>query len=613
MTDDTILRPIAALARAGRFADARAEAEAALANGERPAVRAMAAMLATRTGDAAGAVTHLDVMHAHDPNDRATRFNLAQALIATGRFERIAELLAPFTREPRLDRMIAFAAMQLGDHARAVVLYRDVLQAWPDDADTWANLAQVELATGEEEGAIAALEHAITHRRDDVRFYLALAQLLDRLDRPVERRTVARDAAALQADNPDVQLALGLAESAMEDRDAAETALRRAVALAPGHVAAVLELGLLLENRNDLDGLDAVIAMARPHVGAELELLTGWSAFRRGDFEAAAEAVAALPETISEHRRAHLAAMVADRRGEAADAFTQFARMNAAAIADAPPPQPRSYRDSVAAHAAALHAAEPVAFDDAMASPAFIVGFPRSGTTLLDTFLGRLPDTAVLEEQPLIPMIEHRIGDPSRLAALDKAALSDLRAEYRAMLAARGADGAGLVIDKHPLHMARMGLIDRLFPGAPILFVERHPYDVVLSCFMANFRLNPAMRSFTDLTEAALTYDAVFTAWAAAEAALSLNVHRVRYERLVENVEGELRAAAAFLGQDFTPALLDNVAAAEARGAVRTASYAQVIEPVYQRSVARWQRYQEQLAPIIPILQPWAERMGYAS
>ena len=611
MTDDIILRPIADLARAGRLAEARAAAEAALGDADRPAVRAMAAMLATRAGDAAGAAAHLAVMHARDPDDRATRFNLAQAWIATGRYEGVAALLAPFPREPRLDRMIAFAAMQLGDMARAVVLYRDVLQAWPDDADSWANLAQAELATGEGEAAIASLEHAITHRRDDVRFYLALAQVLDRLDRPVERRTVARDAAALRPDMAEVQLVLGLAESAMEDAPAAEAALRRALAIDPAYVAAVLELGLLLENRNDLDGLDALIAAARPHAGAELALLEGWSALRRGDLDAAAVAVAALPDTISEHRRAHLAAMVADRRGEPAAAFAQFERMNAAALADGPPEPARRYRDTVAAHAAALHNAPPVAVDDGMAAPAFIIGFPRSGTTLLDTFLGRLPGAMVLEEQPLIPALEHRIGDPARIATLDRAALAALRAEYRAMLAARGAGDAALVIDKHPLHMARMGLVDRLFPGAPILFVERHPYDVVLSCFMANFRLNPAMRSFTDLTEAALTYDAVFSGWTAAEALLPLNVHRVRYERLVADSSAELRAAAVFLDQEFTPALLDNVAAAAARGPVRTASYAQVTEPVYQRSVGRWHAYRAQLEPVIPILRPWAERMGY--
>ena len=102
------------------------------------------------------------------------------------------------------------------------------------------------------------------------------------------------------------------------------------------------------------------------------------------------------------------------------------------------------------------------------------------------------------------------------------------------------------MVDKYPLHMARMPLIHRLFPDAKIIFVERHPCDAVLSCFMANFQLNQAMRSFTDLEEAARLYDAVFDAWTRAETLLPLDVHRVRYERMVADLEGEMRAAARF-------------------------------------------------------------------
>ena len=167
------------------------------------------------------------------------------------------------------------------------------------------------------------------------------------------------------------------------------------------------------------------------------------------------------------------------------------------------------------------------------------------------------------------------------------------------------------VVDKHPLHSARMPLIHRVFPDAKIVFVERHPCDVVLSCFMANFMLNPAMRSFTRLDEAARTYDAVLDAWTRAEALLPLNVHRVRYERMVADLAGEMRPLLDFLGLPWDEKVLDNQAAAQARGRVRTASYSQVGEPIYTRAAGRWERYREQLAPVLPILAPWAERLGY--
>jgi hypothetical protein len=128
---------------------------------------------------------------------------------------------------------------------------------------------------------------------------------------------------------------------------------------------------------------------------------------------------------------------------------------------------------------------------------------------------------------------------------------------------------------------------------------------------MASFQLNQAMRSFTTLEEAARTYDAVFDAWTRAEAVLPLDVHRIRYERMVEDLEGEMRDLLAFLGLPWDPAVLDNRAAAAKRDHIRTASYSQVSEPIYKRAAGRWERYRKQLEPVLPILAPWAERMGY--
>jgi hypothetical protein len=159
--------------------------------------------------------------------------------------------------------------------------------------------------------------------------------------------------------------------------------------------------------------------------------------------------------------------------------------------------------------------------------------------------------------------------------------------------------------------MARMPMIHRLFPDARVVLVERHPCDAVLSCFMANFQPNAAMRSFTDLEEAARTYNAVFDAWTRAEALLPIRVHRIRYERMVEDLAGEMQPLLEFLGLPWDEKVLDNQGAAAGRGHVRTASYSQIHEPIYKRAAGRWERYRDQLAPVLPILAPWAERLGY--
>jgi hypothetical protein len=128
---------------------------------------------------------------------------------------------------------------------------------------------------------------------------------------------------------------------------------------------------------------------------------------------------------------------------------------------------------------------------------------------------------------------------------------------------------------------------------------------------MANFTLNFAMRSFTDLHEAAHTYDAVFRAWHRAGELFPIASHAVRYERLVEDPRAELQPLVTWLGLDWNDRLLAHEETAKERGRVKTASYAQIGEKLYTRASGRWRRYADQLAPVLPILAPWAERMGY--
>ena len=128
---------------------------------------------------------------------------------------------------------------------------------------------------------------------------------------------------------------------------------------------------------------------------------------------------------------------------------------------------------------------------------------------------------------------------------------------------------------------------------------------------MANFKLNTAMRSFTTLEEAARTYDSVFAAWTDASAALPIGLRRVRYERLIADPRAELQPLVAWLGLAWTEDLIDNRASARRRGRIKTASYSQVGEPLYERAIGRWERYREQLKDITPQLRIWAERMDY--
>jgi hypothetical protein len=168
-----------------------------------------------------------------------------------------------------------------------------------------------------------------------------------------------------------------------------------------------------------------------------------------------------------------------------------------------------------------------------------------------------------------------------------------------------------LVVDKMPLNIARLPIIHRLFPDARIVFALRHPYDVVLSCFITNFSLNYAMANFLDLGDAARLYDLTMRCWVRCNEVFPLRMHDIRYEALVEDLEGSVRPLLDFLGLEWEEGMLDHRRAAAERGYVATASYAQVVEQVYGRARGRWRRYREELGDVLPMLEPWAHRFGY--
>ena len=245
--------------------------------------------------------------------------------------------------------------------------------------------------------------------------------------------------------------------------------------------------------------------------------------------------------------------------------------------------------------------------------PVFLFGFPRSGTTLLDTFLGGHPDTAVMEERPVLHAVAEQLSEGQSLETLEPIAIERLRAHYFACAAQYAPETRDrLLIDKLPLGIVDTALIHALFEAPRFIFVERHPCDVVLSCFMTRFDPQGGMANFLTLEDTAALYDVVMEHWRQCRTALTLDVHTVRYEEMIEDPEGTLRPLAAFLGLDWDERLLDHRQSARERSFIGTPSYAQVAEPLYTRARGRWENYREEMAPVLPILAPWAERMGYA-
>ena len=250
-----------------------------------------------------------------------------------------------------------------------------------------------------------------------------------------------------------------------------------------------------------------------------------------------------------------------------------------------------------------------------VAGHAFLVGFPRSGTTLLEHLFASRGDTAVIDERATLQNIE----PPFLLAAEGMDVLRDLKPDeagqqaalYWEGLAAAKIDFHGkYVIDKMPLYSIRIPLIKKLFPQGKIIFSLRDPRDVVLSCFRRPFQMNAGMYQFVTLEGTARFYDAVMTMMDVFREHLDLDEIVVRYEDLVDKPVETLSETCTFLGLEWTPDMLDFAARAQVRE-IRTPSAQQVRRGLYQTGKDQWRRYSDALAPVLPILEPWIRKFGY--
>jgi len=252
--------------------------------------------------------------------------------------------------------------------------------------------------------------------------------------------------------------------------------------------------------------------------------------------------------------------------------------------------------------------------------PVFIVGFPRSGTTMIEQMLSSHPRISAGDELPIINelttlaprLLDSPMAYPEALADLwlgDKAAGLDLVRDYylqRARQLGAMADGADWFTDKMPLNETHLGLIALIFPQAPIIHLIRHPLDVVLSAFA-----NPMTHGFNcgmELATIARHYVLVMGLVEHYRREMPLRYRPIRYEDVVDNPELALRDMLALIGAPYDPACLNFH---ENRRYARTASYAQVTEKLHDRSRYRYRAYREQLAPVVSVLAPWIERLGY--
>lgn len=635
-------------------------AEQALKDGgDTITLNAMLGMLRCQSAEFEVALLHLRPAHQARPDDLRIANNLIVALVETGQHQEAFAVATP--ERAKADQSLTtaryrgYVAQLLGDSAAAAEAYEMVVAAAPTDWQSWNNLGNARLLSADFASAIAAIRKSLALNESQIEAWLNLARALIKNRQLDEAETKLRAAAErFPADVRPLKELYDLMRSRERRDDALHEVLEQAVARAPNDRELLLALGghrMLAQQLEAAERACRTVLATDPHdADAWLDLATFWEHMapeRLPDLLAEVEGAGVPPPVPNVlrafmHRRAKqysegLAAlehvppgfkpwMIEDLRGQFFDklgqfdkAFASFTQMNEAEAEAAFDPLAKAehYRSALRERLEAMtHGwlarwkAGPITPEKP--SPVFLVGFPRSGTTLLDTMLMGHPDVSVMEEKPILDLVSREIGGFEGIASMDAPAIMRARKQYFEGVARVGGDDTRKVlIDKNPFHMMHVALIHRLFPDARFILALRHPADVLLSCYFSNFRLTPQLANFLSLDTAAEFYDLAFSIWERSCELIGVDVQTVVYERLVEDSEGELRLVAEALGLEWRDEMLDHAGTAASRNLIATASYAQVTEPIYRRSVGRWEQYHAHLEPVLSVLRPWAEKFGY--
>ncbi len=564
---------------------------------------------------------------------KPSRLAEAQFLLSRGEIAKAKSLLQTIRRNdpdyPRALNALGLIARQNGDGETALRLLGKAVALRPADPELRSNLGNLLARAGRLSEARRELETAVTLAPQIAGLHNNLGQVLQKLEEPEAAANAYARAAGLEPRQALFLANWGSALADLGELEAAEETLRRATRLDPRLAEAWSNLGLLQSRRRAwneaLENLETAARLAPKNPRIWVNLSTVRRAFGRlADARAAAAtAIALAPGLPDAHQALAAAGRLEDSAGEiqrlesllADDRLTDKDRSNCAYALGKLLDDAGHYDRAFAAYAEANRcqrrrfdaAATATAFQSltdrfgtgfvrehaAAASqseqPVFVIGMPRSGTTLVEQIIASHPQAAGAGELPLFEQFrlacEKSPPSPERIGAFVLDYLQELQ-RY-------GAD-AQRVVDKRPFNFQNLGLIRAVFPKARIVHCRRDPRDTCLSIFFTNFNDQHAFS--TGLDDIAAFYDLYAELMGRWRETFPEALYELSYEDLIAEPEAEIRRLIAHLGLDWDPACL---AFDRNLRPVDTPSDWQVRQPIHAGSIGRWRHYERHLAPLL--------------
>jgi len=516
-----------------------------------------------------------------------------------------------------------------GEVDAAIESLLPLLDENPDALPAWALYSNLARGKGDVTETMRALENVVRLKPDYAEAWWNLGAMNLTLARFPEAIEQSRKAVELEPELHQAWHNLAFALSSRGRTGEAIECYLKALEIEPGFMNTIENLAGLYERSNRAD--DALRLIERGFSvqpdSAVLRIVKARLLVRDDRREDARELIedietGGLPARWRAER-AFVLGSICDRTGDYEHAVRYFEESNAQNRSTMPPDTSKElFIDEIRQMHEKLtpdwvRSFSHVEVQDNITDPVFVVGFPRSGTTLLGQIMDSHPGLTTLEERPIVVDVINQIaerpsGYPQVIAELTQADIESFRKGYYDKVAGYlPSSGEARIVDKLPLSIVRVPLVHRLFPNADFVFVARHPRDACLSAFMQVFRPNNAMANFFEMDDTVALYNRVMDLWERSTEVLPIRHHAFRYENLVDDFQGEVGRLLDFLGLPWDDAVSQYHARAGSGDAINTPSYHQVVQPIYRHARYRWKNYSGFFGAEFSQLDRWVRKLGY--
>ena len=556
-----------------------------------------------------------------DPKLEAAHFQRGKALAQLGRGKEADEAFeSSFALSPTRGLMARAAEHHAaGQLEEAERLCRQVLQKDPGHVDALRMLGLIAAAAGDLDEAENLLRQALAGAPDHVPAMFELGRVLKELERPEEAIDVYKTLITLQPDNPRAHYRLAgvLAPAALTEQSAA--AYRRCLELEPNHAGAWLGLGHMLKTLGkQQEGVDAYKRCLdlEPEFGEAYFSLANLKTYRFDDTEIAEMQTRLDSETVREPSRVNFLFALAKAHEDRKDydtAWHYYEEGNAKQrlLVNYDPVLTETTNDELVAYFNEAFFSERAGTGNPDPSPIFVLGMPRSGSTLVEQIIASHSRVEGTSELPYIGRLTKSLNRnradgmryPAVLSELEPRHFDRLGQNYLNMARMHRVEATPLFIDKMPNNFPLVGFIHAILPNAKIIDARRHPLD---ACTGNLRQLYARGQTFsydqTDIGEYYLQYQRMMDHW---DEVLPGVVLHVQYEEVVADLEAQVRRILDYLLLPWEDTCLNYH---QSDRAVRTASSEQVRQPIYTSGIGYWRHYESQLEELKEVLEPILER-----